>query len=76
METYFGPAVIGSSEPDPEALRLGVRSECFPARKRQPGESVKKKPCGLDERHTSGDTAKQRVSDLLIGNGQRGCLHK
>lgn len=27
MEIYFGPAVIGSSEPDPEALRLGPRSE-------------------------------------------------
>lgn len=65
-ETYFGPAVIGSSEPDPEALRLGLRSECFPTTKRQPGESVIKSLNAHLRRYS------QAVSDLLIGQGEEG----
>lgn len=60
--TYFGSiAVIGSSEPDPEALGLGLRSERSPPPKRQSGESVIKSL--VDWRYGRG------VADLLIGAG-------
>lgn len=75
MEIYFGPAVIGSSEPDPEALRLGLRSECSPTTKRQSGESVIKNLVDLmgeSDHNAHVRQYGQEVSDLLIGRGKEG----
>lgn len=75
MEIYFGPAVIGSSEPDPEALRLGLRSECSPTTKRQSGESVIKSLAELmrgSDLNAHVRLSGQEVSDLLIGRGKEG----
>lgn len=75
MEIYFGPAVIGSSEPDPEALRLGLRSECSSTTKRQSGESVIKSLVDLKRGSNLNAHVRrygQGVSDLLIGRGKEG----
>lgn len=78
MEIYFGPAVIGSSEPDPEALRLGLRSECSPATKRQSGESVIKSLVDLmrGSNLNTRRAIRPRSDQLADGTVQRGCLHK